>query len=396
MKFRRGFTVFQLLCLFLGACAQPAVEDRVPLAAETTEAKAEGTKILKGSDLEIWSKVDTTGVNAAVVAALRVFFDEKMQQSGAIKQNFWISEEYEQFVRDYSEIRYSEYGSDATVKYWPTLIAIEEVEGKKNQCLATVRWASKDELDSTDEVRYVFQFLLRPDSSGELKLAAPTKYLTKDWDRKQVGEVTFVLSPKHEFSRKQAEEQQKAIAEMVNFFEVDPFPITFYSFEDATELLQSRGYLRHPLLYKFETGGQAGVGDVVYSGNDRDEYIHEVVHLFISRKMPSSTGLLNEGLATLIGGSTGQPYEWHREKLKAWLETNPDVDLSKHLNPYESQYIEEDTSIPYTIGAILCEVILEQHGKEVLFEALEQGKDPWAYLQDLGIEQRGLRKLLRF
>lgn len=395
MGIRRGFTVFQVLCLFIGACAQTTVQDHVSPADEITATQVEEPVILKGSDLGIWSKVDTLGINAGVVEALRNFFDEKMQQSGAEQQNFWISGEYEQFVRDYPEIRYAEYGSDATVKYWPTLIAIEEVEGNKNQRLATVRWASIDELGSTDEVRYVFQFLLKPDALGVLKLSAPTACLTKDWDRKQVGEVSFVLSPKHRFSRKQAEEQQKAIEGMVDFFEIAPFPITFYSFKDAAELLQTRGYLQHPLLYKFETGGQAGVGDVVYSGNDRDEYIHEVVHLFILRKIPSSTGLLNEGLATLIGGSSGRPYEWHLEKLKAWLMANPDVDLTNHLNPYQSQYIEEHTSIPYTIGARLCEVILEQHGKEVLFEALEKGKDPWAYLEELGIEQSGLRKILQ-
>lgn len=394
MKISRGFIVFQFLCLFIGACAQTTTKDDVPPEGGSTKLQEERPKLLTGADLKVWPNVDTTGVNAGVVYALRTFFDEKMQRSDSGEQNLWIPEAYEQFIRDYADIRYAEYGPDATVEYWPTLLSIEAVDGQAHQRLATVRWASVDEMGSTDEVRYVFQFLLSPDSAGALKLSPPTAYLTRDWERKQVRDVTFVLSPKHEFSRKQAEQQQAAITEMVDFFEVDAFPIIFYSFKNATELLQARGYLQHPLLYTFETGGQAGIGDVVYSGNDRDEYVHEVAHLFITRKIPQSTGLLNEGLATLIGGSSGQPYAWHLEKLRAWLLANPEVDLAEHLNPYQSKYIEEDTSIPYVIGARLCETILAAHGKEVLFDALAEGADPWSFLEGYGISRENLRAVL--
>lgn len=321
MKISRGFVVFQFLCLFIGACAQTTGKDYVPPERETTKIQEERPRLLTGADLKVWPNVDTTGINADVVHALRTFFDEKMQRSDSVEQNFWIPETYDQFIRDYADIKYAEYGPDATVEYWPTLLSIEAVDGQAHQRLATVRWASVDEMGSTDEVRYVFQFLLSPDSAGVFKLSPPTLYLTRDWERKQVGDVTFVLSPKHEFSRKQADHQQAAISGMIDFFEVDPFPITFYSFKNATELLQARGYLQHPLLYTFETGGQAGVGDVVYSGNDRDEYVHEIAHLFIARKIPQSTGLLNEGLATFIGGSSGQSYAWHLKKLGrgCWL-----------------------------------------------------------------------------
>jgi len=383
-----------VICSYV-ACGEAATLDTTPTTTRVSAIQSDAPDFLSGADLEVASKVDTTGIGSEVVKVLRSFFDHKMEQSEASNQDYWLAEDYEQFVRDYSEIRYGEYGPDATVKYWPTLMSIDRVRGHSNFRFANVRWASRDSTGSVGEVRYVFQFLVKPNEAGQLRLTNPLEVLTEVWKREKVGSVTFVLSPKHEFSRKQAAEQHAAIDEMVNFFEIDPFPITFYSFQNATEVLQSRGYLMHPLFYKFATGGQAGVGDVVYSGNDRDEYTHEVVHLFIARAIPTSTGILNEGLATLLGGSTGYPYEWHAEKLKAWLEANPDVDLTQHLNPYQSTYIEEHTSIPYTIGATLCEKLLKAHGREVLFEALGRGKDPWAFLQGLGIEQSDLRKLLQ-
>ncbi|MFK8055871.1 MAG: hypothetical protein AB8F78_07100 [Saprospiraceae bacterium] len=394
LSIRGGLFVFQLLCLLLVACAQATPEKAVVVEMNFDVEGQEEKRSLDGSDLSIWSNVDTIGANAGVIEVLRTFFDDKLRRQSAEAQGYWIPETYGQFTRDYFELRVAEFGPDKSVDFWPTLLSIDAVEGHDDYRFANVRWASLDDMGSTDEVKYVFQFLVKPDANGDLRLSAPTEVLTEVWKRERVGEVTFVLSPKHKFSRKQANEQQVAIEEMTDFFEVDPFPITFYSFQYSTELLETRGYVVHPMFYKFETGGQAGFGDMVYSGNNRDEYVHEVAHLFIIRAVPISTGILNEGLATLIGGSSGYPYEWHLQKLKTWLAANPDVDLTQHLNPYQSQYIEEDTSIPYAIGAALCDKILKEHGKAVLFEALAEGKDPWVFLEGLGIDKGALRDVI--
>ena len=385
--------MFQFLCFLLVACAQSSAKKQVVPQSLAVEAAKQGKSFLTGADLAVWSKVDTTGANAAVLDALRNFFDQKMHNLSAGEQQYWIEADYERFMLDYPEIRYAEYGSDALVKYWPTLMQIESIAHFPEHRLANVHWASLDSMGNTSEVRYAFQFLLKPDESGVLRLTVPTEHTTNLWKREYVGEVTYVLSPKHQFSRKQAQQQQQTIEKMVDFFELDPFPITFYSFTNPTELLQVSGYLLHPNFFKVETGGRAGAGDVVYSGNNRDEYIHEVVHLFMLRALPTSTGLLNEGLATFLGGSSGYSYEWHLEKFTAWLKANPEVDLSGYLNVYQASYLEEDTSIPYIIGARLCEKLLTDHGKEVLFEALEQGDDPWDYLAGLGIYKENLRAL---
>jgi len=393
-KIRIALVLLQLPFLMICSCAQSSV-DLAGASNEPLVVKEQGRREnLRGDDLKLWTNIDTSATNLLVVKALRTFFDEKLQGLGAEEQSFWMPEDYHQFRRDYFEIQVAEYGPDKTVEFWPTLLSIEKVEGHQDFRFATVRWASIDSLGSTDEVKYVFQFLAKPDAAGIMRLSSPTEVLTEAWKREKVGDVTFVLSPKHKFSRKQADQQQQSIAEMIDFFDVESFPITFYSFQYATELLKTRGYILHPMFYKFETGGQVGVGDVVYSGNGRDEYIHEIVHLFITRRLPKSTGLLNEGLATLIGGSSGKPYLWHRKKLMTWLLENPDVDLTKYLNPYRSKYIEEDTSIPYVIGAVICDKLLKEQGKAVLFDALEEGGDPWSFLENFRITKKGLREVL--
>lgn len=64
-------------------------------------------------------------------------------------------------------------------------------------------------------------------------------------------------------------------------------------------------------------------------------------------------------------------------------------------NTYARDDIFADTSLPYMIGALLCEHLLHIEGKEGLFRVVDAGADPWPALAQRGITPAGLTDPLR-
>lgn len=339
-------------------------------------------------DLRIWPTVDTTeAFNAEAIACLRRFCLKKVKPDEP--NDHWYTPDLERFGGIPPEVRYAEFDSLGDPRYPPTLLSIRETD-VPDQRLLTVRWAAMDSTGVAERVRYVFDFLARRTADG-IRVGSPLDHKTRQWERKTVGTIEYVISPQHRYAAQQARQQLADIDRLSRFFELPKFPITFYSCVDPTELFQIQGYQQHPLMHVFPTGGRAEGSDIVYSGNDQDVYTHEVVHLFTQRKFGERPWVLDEGLATLLAGSSEHEFAWHRANLKRYLEEEPDVDLVAICTTYDPTYINEHTNVAYAIGGVLCERILRRNGKEGLFSALAAGTDLWATLQRYDVTRETVR-----
>jgi hypothetical protein len=342
--------------------------------------------------LRIWPTVDTTdALNAEAIACLRRFCQFKLDTSRA--NDFWLITDLERFGGIHGELFAAEFDSVGEPRYPPTLLAIRNT-GNPDERLLTVRWAEEDGAGIAKRVRYVFDFLAKRTGDG-VRLSFPLDHLTRDWERIGMGPVTFIVSPRRTFSMDQAQQQVKDMERLARFFDIPPFPITFYSCTDPTELFRIRGYQQHPLMHVFPTGGRAEGKDLVFSGNDKEIYTHEVVHLFTGKKFQDRPWVLDEGLATLLAGSSEQSYTWHRTNLKAYLASGAMPDMEKLLTSYEPSYINGHTNLAYAIGGVLCERILRTQGKEGLFAVLASGEEHvLTALAGMGITRENLRQEL--
>lgn len=361
----------------------------VACAPSVTGQRAESAKrdiaVLVDADLGVASTVDTSNaIDREAIACLRRFFTKKFVPDAV--NDYWYAPDLERFGGPYSELRYAEYDSVGELRYRPTLLAIEPVaEGR----LLRVTWSEDGR--STD--RCVFDFLARPTDEG-VRLSFPIARNTTDWERRTFGDLQYVISPKHVFNEADALAQQRMFERLATWFEVPTFPVTYYSFTDPVDLFRAKGFHQHPMMYTIPTGGMVDVGNNVYAGNNKDIYVHEVVHLFTYRLFPDQPALLSEGLATLIGGSNERDYEWHRANLRAYL-ADPAIDLRDRCNAHAQDDIAGHTSVPYVIGALLCERILRTDGKQGLFKVFAAGADPWPALVVYGITPETLTAELR-
>ena len=378
-----------LLCTLLIACSTDTVPSEPVVAAPTQGS--DRTRLV-GSDLRIWPAVDTVeAFNREAIACLRRFLVNKLNEEAP--NDYWYVPDLTDHGGVHPELLAAEFNEVGELHNWPTLLSIVPA-GSSDERLMTVRWAAEDGLGTATHVRYVFDFLARQTTDG-VRLSFPIGYNTRDWERRNEGQIHYVISPRHRFSPEQAAEQQRDIERLSRFFGIEPFPITYYSTESPTGLFRAQGYQQHPLMHVFPTGGKADQGDNVYAGNDKDIYTHEIVHLFVQKRFDATPHLLNEGVATLLGGMVERDYTWHRANMARYLKEHPDLDLTAHLSTYEQELIDGETSVPYMVGALLCERILRSHGKAGLLQALGSGADIWKAVEPFGIVQANFNDVIR-
>ncbi|MBK9289704.1 MAG: hypothetical protein IPN38_19075 [Flavobacteriales bacterium] len=90
-------------------------------------------------------------------------------------------------------------------------------------------------------------------------------------------------------------------------------------------------------------------------GTTGDIYTHEIVHLFVQKRFDATPHLLNEGVATLLGGMVERDYTWHRANMARYLKEHLISTLLRTSSTYEQEPIDGETSVPYMVGALLCE-----------------------------------------
>lgn len=222
-----------------------------------------------------------------------------------------------------------------------------------------------------------------------------TNYITRDWFRTQVGSITYISSPNREFSMDEAKAQNQFAKKLSKFFNVPELPITYISCTNPDEIFTVKGFDYNFQMFRHSTAGFADFNNILYAGNNRDIYSHEVVHLYVTKATNGKlNSLLNEGLATYLAGSSEICYTDHRANLLAYLNENPTFDFSQHLAAYNDFYIYEDTSVPYTIGALICELAFSKGGKELLMKVVTE-KDNSIAFELLGLTDKNFTQTLK-
>lgn len=379
------------LFLPFGCVSQPPATEPAPAGKPAPGVEAGPSNLLTVSDIHIAPGVDTTRSDVQdAIACLRRYLTRKMDREAP--NDYWYEPDIEHYGGPYAELRYAEYDSVGDLRYRPTVLGARSAE--EDGLLLKVMWSEQPGTQDLSTAVYAFEFLVRSTAEGA-RLSLPIEHNTARWERHTVGTVTYIISPRHVFNPAEAEEQRSVIERLSAFFEVPAFSITFYSYAGPADLYAARGFLQHPLMRTLNSGGMVDGTNNVHSGNDKDIYTHEVVHLFSQSRTKEPPPLLEEGLATLIGGSVEHDYAWHRANLQRYLSADPSLDLRDRCTTTMRDYINEDTSVPYVIGAVLCERILRRDGKAGLFQVMSEGVDPWPALARYGITPETLNGELR-
>jgi len=205
--------------------------------------------------------------------------------------------------------------------------------------------------------------------NGHWVFANALPRLTRDWKRHLVGHITYIVQPSHSFDEGKARSAVRFADSVAAMFGVQPITDLNYYVADTPEEI-------HRILgLDFMVGGDQAsysdpvrqmilVGNSVFGENHRHELTHSVLVPLI--KAGNTPGVINEGVATWLGGSLGKSFPDVMREYAVFLAAHPTITLDSVLT------VTEHDLGTRPAGAVLVEMTY-RHGGITAVKALMAG-----------------------
>ena len=325
--------------------------------------------------------------------------------------DFWKQYEYAQFM-DYgrmSDPRYKptnydfwadteieEYGNPNSIIQCNLLpfYAYEEYfmgVAKRNDTLYELQTAFFDDFPSPKQLLGIFTIPLVRTADG-FKLVNKLTINKRSFCKKQIGWITYYYPSTYAFDEQAANTAVSRLSAFAEEFGVDGMePVEYYLFENKTEMFHYFGIDGSCYdFYSAETivpygNSKIGRNKICYTKGGESK-IHEFIHLILkSVSNGQRFSRFEEGICCYFGEHVLQSKEWHFDKLKVFLNDNPQIDLSvdlieaymdadgrythdssqsviKYKRPYSDVY----SNYGYDIQMVICEMLYNKGGMDLV------------------------------
>ncbi len=222
---------------------------------------------------------------------------------------------------------------------------------------------------------------VRPDASGKWLLynALPINR-ARFWNSQQVGHVTYYFPPYHQFNKQKARQLNQFIDDLCQQFNIPAKPVEYYLADTPDELRQLRGFDYEAVGSGLLKPTGRAIDDRVFCAGLDEFYPHEIVHVYLDARYPNQHPWGSEGVATFLGGSRGQPLDWHLARVASHLREHPEIDLRNMLGLVT---LDEFTDYRYAIGGLLARAIFQKGGIPLLTRFMQSGRADISYYMAL-------------
>ena len=194
-----------------------------------------------------------------------------------------------------------------------------------------------------------------------------------NFNKKTISNITYFF--KDTVNKNQIANQIEFNQYLVKFFQKQNFEFNFIVAKNYEEMLKLQSYNYKDDMYVNSSGGIAYANDkIVFSANNSFYYPHEVVHLFTNKYYPNIHEIIDEGIATYLGGSKEISYNDLKNELGLKVKSY-NSDFKKLIFEYDYKYIplSKGTPIFYVIGAFICEEVYKNKGLRGLEQIMNTG-----------------------
>ena len=330
-------------------------------------------------------------LNKKLISTLRQFLITK--NNSLVENNYWQGSDFDKYIYPYLDLYKIESGRLGSDFYKPTLMEIISTEND-NQKILKIAFIGHNAQTGENLIKSIYNLVANTDKE-KIFFSTYLEFSTRNWLKKSVGSVNYMISPLMKINNDEVNLQQKEIERLCDFFQTRPIVITYFSCINPKEIFEIKGFDYNPMMYIDTSGGLAEHGNIIFSGNNSEIYTHEIVHIYTTKLYPKLNKFIDEGIATYIVGSGKFDYEWHRQKLSNFITENPKHDFILHLDPYERLFFENETSIPYLTAALICERTERIYGKEGLIQFLKSDKELWIAFKKVGLTKQNINLELR-
>lgn len=300
----------------------------------------------------------------AIIKVLEGFFNT--QNNSYASNPYWFENDNSFFTYPFFEISTLErYGNSTLSK---NLLSITQTSPQHFIC--KIGWFHEDQNEASLQFIYNVSVI----KIGESYLLKNiVEYNIKDWEKIRQDRITYWTPANHKIDQVKAKKFNAINEQLSTFFNAEILDFSYVLCKSNAELMRLIGYDFEQSMYFSNQNGSVTYPDdfLIFSGNNDEINTHELVHLYVAERFTRINPFMNEGLATLLGGSKGVDYREHLLKLKNHLMNN-DIDIYEEYF-FKNYVIDNETSLRYTLSAFLCDLVLNENDKAELFELINCG-----------------------
>lgn len=200
------------------------------------------------------------------------------------------------------------------------------------------------------------------------RLSAALPRLTKNWERRSRGRLTFWYAPGRRPSSSKVDQSARFVDSVALLFQVQAPPhLDVYVAETIDEAQRAIG-LDFVVEASGPGGGRGGrtlPAGIVLAGdpNIGEAYFHEFVHAILGPTLRPGNGLLGEGIPTWLGGSQGRT----PSEMYALLKREQDADLSLTMAgvldyDFENKPAKLGSDLQRATGAMIANAVFRKRG----------------------------------
>lgn len=295
---------------------------------------------------------------------------------------------------------------------------------KRNDTLYELQTAFFDDFPSPKQLLGIFTIPLIRTSDG-FKLVNKLTINKSYFCKKQIGWITYYYPSTYAFDEAAANTAVSRLTAFAEEFGVEGMePVEYYLFENKTEMFHYFGVDGSCYdFYSAETvvpygNSKIGKNKICYTKGGEGK-IHEFIHLMLkSVSNGQRFSWFEEGVCCYFGEHVLQTKEWHFDKLKAFLNDNPQIDLSVDLIQaymdadgkythdstqsvikYKRPYSDVNSNYSYDIQMVICEMLYQKGGMEMVRQMLLETPNDVALYDSierlLGIQRSEINRDIR-
>lgn len=214
------------------------------------------------------------------------------------------------------------------------------------------------------------------------KLAGALPRLTRDWEQRTKGRLTFWYAPGQHPNPAKIAHASSFVDSVATLFQVPPpNHLDMYVTGSMEEAQRAIGLDFFPMAAADRgLGGRALFGTLVLAGNRAlgEAYVHEVAHAILGGPtFPIRSGFINEGVATWLGGSRGRTPQQTYARLSQIQVARPGLTLAQVLrHDIPDATAEEMTDAFYATGALAVNAVYRRAGIAGLRVLAQLSDDP--------------------
>jgi hypothetical protein len=317
--------------------------------------------------------IDTTKTDVgAVVRLVRAYLANP--DSSARSRGLWsTATEFDRRVGDLTAEAYQGFPA--------TIISLASDGPGDSVCVVRVLYASADSGGAISALALQRLYAVRESGAPfGFRLAGTLPRLTRGWEQRTKGRVTFWYAPGQHPSPAKISQASSFVDSVATLFQVrPPNHLDMYVTGSLEEAQRAIGLDFFPAASADLGRGGRAIGVIVLAGNPvyGEAYLHELTHAILGPTFPSRSGFFAEGVATWLGGSRGRTPQETYARLRQIQVVRPGLTLAQVLNrDIPDAEAEEITEAFYATGALVVGAVYRRAGIAGLRALTQLSGDP--------------------